>query len=827
MNNKQQTSYESSAGSALILTVVLTSLLAIVGVLFVLVSRLDKIATTGLSENKELNSAAETVIAKLSQDLVLDVPGVADANEEYYDYPDANNAWLACLEPYQQPNGNYYWRQISDIYEVLEPNAPDLQADIIDDYQTSIFHGLEADADGDGIADSVWVKIPHMTSGKGKPIYAAVRIVDNGGMLNVNTACLFNPLSTDPNYIDGSSQMQINLTALAGRLGHPADPVADSALLLKARAGDANPYNLKAYEENVIWRYGNPVGTYTPFDIGDELELRYRFLINHEDIRTRIERLWTWSFNCPSELNTPIKRGGSENTTDWFYKAQHDVIGPNDVYSYRHLATTYNMDRIIRPDRTKMVNVNDSNEYSLYTAIREGLIRGGVVDTNSLAAQIAVNMKDYVDNDNNVTTLGIDDINYYGFERPCIYISELAYREVTTGSPPVPHKSYAVELYKPYSEDVVSDGTWRLNIDNIYYITIDSSWLQDKDYYVIIDQDPLATLSVDTTNAYIKPADCNFYPNSNIWLQRYIADTDANKSDDYIHLPEGITTGEGARSYRRDINPHKCIWALWDPNITNPTLGLTNNYDSALPELQAHPANKNFTNIGEIGTVFNWNTFCEPGDMPGNTEADLRVNLADPNFQQLFNYLTVFPPEEYVSDPNETRIKGRLNINTAPWFVLAQLPWVSTHTPNYELAKAIIAYRDKLDLSLSGPDYSGRSGEPGFRSIGELNRVVVGSNDYRIDYYQLDSGDLAGFPDLTPGTAGDGAADDFEERDAIFARISNLVTVRSDVFTAYILVRIGEDGPQKRAMAILDRSNVYSPADKVRIVALYPVPDPR
>jgi hypothetical protein len=101
-----------------------------------------------------------------------------------------------------------------------------------------------------------------------------------------------------------------------------------------------------------------------------------------------------------------------------------------------------------------------------------------------------------------------------------------------------------------------------------------------------------------------------------------------------------------------------------------------------------------------------------------------------------------------------------------------------------------------------------------------------------MDYYDqhdsnIPTNDLTGFPDLTPGTGGDGAPDDFEERDVIFARISNLVTVRSDVFTAYILVRIGTDGPQKRVMAILDRSNVYSGDGKVRIIALHPVPDPR
>ncbi len=95
-------------------------------------------------------------------------------------------------------------------------------------------------------------------------------------------------------------------------------------------------------------------------------------------------------------------------------------------------------------------------------------------------------------------------------------------------------------------------------------------------------------------------------------------------------------------------------------------------------------------------------------------------------------------------------------------------------------------------------------------------------------YLYANDGDQLGFPDLTPGgSTGDEAPDDFEERDLIFARISNLVTVRSDVFTAYILVRIGTDGPQKRVIAILDRSDVYSPTDRVKIVAVHPVADPR
>jgi len=146
--------------------------------------------------------------------------------------------------------------------------------------------------------------------------------------------------------------------------------------------------------------------------------------------------------------------------------------------------------------------------------------------------------------------------------------------------------------------------------------------------------------------------------------------------------------------------------------------------------------------------------------------------------------------------------------------------------------------------------------EPGFASIAELATVAnrwdgylddpctTPKPDYRafsMRYYAVDrvgvwgaakQVDQAVFPDIT--TAPDEAVDDFEERDLIFQRISNLVTVRSDVFTAYILVRIGATGPQKRVIAILDRSNVYRDPmvlgrliGKVKIRALHPVPDPR
>jgi hypothetical protein len=183
-------------------------------------------------------------------------------------------------------------------------------------------------------------------------------------------------------------------------------------------------------------------------------------------------------------------------------------------------------------------------------------------------------------------------------------------------------------------------------------------------------------------------------------------------------------------------------------------------------------------------------------------EPEIRMDLLNPAYCNLFNFLTVIDPAEYGLPFYETRVKGRININTAPWFVIAQLPWMEPM-----IARQIVHYRDAMGA---------------FESTSDLLRIPEMAL-YSLDPAFIDT-DIDGWPDLTPN---DGAVSDFEERDLIFSRISNLVTVRSDVFAAYILVRIGLDGPQKRVLAILDRSKVMTPADKLDLLAFQQVPDPR
>jgi hypothetical protein len=292
------------------------------------------------------------------------------------------------------------------------------------------------------------------------------------------------------------------------------------------------------------------------------------------------------------------------------------------------------------------------------------------------------------------------------------------------------------------------------------------------------------------------------------------------------------------------------------------------------------PRNGRFDNVGDIAMTPRRGAYFEPGDVnnsegmaigywPANKyEGNILMDMLDPNMQRVFQYVSVCDPDYYLRfsgsyDTNspETRVKGRININTAPWRVIKQLPWVSkrlrvqTNFDSDALARAIVAYRDKgdansqlksvsySDVRAPGNKYGREYGmlgstigiareEPGFASIGEVTNVFNGSsanNDFSIRYYATSAmnGMRFGLPELHTNLWGGGWDDEYVKRYLLFARISDLATVRSDLFTVYMLVRLGEDGPQRRMIAILDRSGVTPAGGTVRVVALHPVPDAR
>jgi hypothetical protein len=1002
-------------GTAFILVVMLVTLLAVIGTMFLLRARVGRLSASAMRQNSELNNAADTVVAAISQQLVVDTPGV-DPNGEYYDYPDPCNAWLANLEPYYDvANNDYRWRQISDVtgylknesfptqnisvkpvglsttvyvneYPVINVNS---DGKFLKSDGSIAVDGVSADADGDGIADSKWIELADITTGRGEPVFAAVRVVDNGGMLNVNTGYKFDPNSAIQSDIDGSSQLQINLLALSAR---GSNPTAD--LLLQSYR---NPLSNNNYERDVVWGYGIPTVDYTPFDISDELKLRNRYLLNFNKITTRIEKLWTKAYDGGPEV--PLESSGTyqydnndPTERDWLNCVT--FIEPN-FYDYRHISTTYNIDRIINPFGERMVNIqNVEPAFDAQPFYYNSGILSCIDPTSPLKntlkrefAQIVANIKDYSDSDTEVTTV-IDNFGdpHYGYERPEIRISEIVYgdRYLDPNDPgakydpnnPIPndpnfHRSFAIEISNDFVKDVNDFNDWRLVIDSEgngsidYNLPITSALFDERGdrYFVAVFQDPNAPLSdlvywldspadrakgVDPNvilrwgdiwgrdangvwskaNAYdvyfgtdpepeskgrqignafdpfdsvpmaqgetyywrvagvntvnnvviddgrppwnfttwlaepnliVAPLDPTspavFGPNSVIRLERWVPgkttnngylivdmiSPEENKIPAWLVDPCDAGWTLRARSFQRDLSWPGRLKRLWNydtslpslscptlPISQCPTLGWSNDFlwPTPLPPLQVQHYRLN--NVGELGFIFKKSAYyevsnlleriqildAENDDIATGFPRGIKVDLRDASVQKMFNFLTVMDPNRHGQKWDEWRVQGRININTAPWFVLAQLPWVSIQNSpilNYDLAKAIVTYRD---------------GTGGFENIGQLNDIA------NIQYYGGDGFDQQGFPDLSTDrrTKVDGYADDQEERDLIFARISDLVTVRSDVFTAYVLVRLGQNGPQKRVMAILDRSDVRNVGGtivgNVKIRSLYPVPDP-
>lgn len=932
-----------SSGSALILTVVLTSLLAIVGILFLLASRMNRSATKATEDVKRLEVGVDQVLSRIKQQLILDVPGVA--GQEYYDSADVNNPWLASLEP-AIVDGQLLWPQISDLTERIggstqqsvalvdrgDPNVDhvDYRSDaIVGEYDpiddtiplnsTGLLDHL-ADADGDGVADAKWFVLDH--SDPYKPVFAAVRIVDHGAMLNVNTAFAWDRSDSDPSdpnvilKVDGSNQGQIDLLRLVNPVEEENWPGYEEDIndLWQFRMDWQIPEDginsrgwpqlslLYQWQNRTVWHFSSMFPQpYAPFDLADEVRLRYRYVLNFNRGNTRIENLWSDVYER-GRREMPFGHRNYESVfnLDRWQQYAGTTVSPRDYthYDFRHISTAVNGDRLIRPrstsaDPLRMVDINRRVQFistSTDRAQRETRINDWVqtmiraassevpdAQRDPIIPQLAVNLIDFADEDkagdaNQVTVWEDNDgTRYYGFERQPfirqirVNISEDTPNDVSTNS-------YLVELYNPFKESIdlygmsirFEPGIGSDPKDDIDLID-GSVWLTipGEGSLFILNTSAAGDLLADEPRA-MDPNKSVVYEISDFTIAEY--ETPINNDarlKEFYHLglvrrvPFGVgediiyldyqenveedfrySAIQSAQRYvaweRGDVDTWEVIEPEWRRKGADGILvditgtGRDRNYNLAdpntllrVPAFADDPADPDMTQprltrVGDIlriltlgpGTSSNRTVGQQLMDAPHESRYRIDLRGAYNPYTRIFQHLTVLDPNRFNAElpENEMRVKGRININTAPWFVLSLLPWISS-----DLAVEIVNQRDRA-----------------FTSIGELMRVDALSmlaNDTETRQYdeRNPSTNLFDYPDFTD----DDAEDDLEETHLLFSAISNLITVRSDVFSAYIVVRIGFDGPQRRVYALLDRSDVERSSDHAQVLLRQKVPEPR
>ena len=514
-----------------------------------------------------------------------------------------------------------------------------------------------------------------------------------------------------------------------------------------------------------------------------------------------------------------------------------------------------------------------------------------------MACQLAVNLVDYVDSDVLVTDFmpgGTTD-RYYGFEEnsQMVFVTGLAvsvYDLDLTAAPPEEHH-FAIELYNP-GPGSVDLSTISLRVGGGAAINLAGKTVTGGKSFVIVDNGPAfataypAPDAVDGSLILSGGDDISISFSGGEGPNEVIKDLDALPSASVAGVTEIYEATRGDRYLEGLLSRFPVLAATFDPWV-GPG-GAVTTFDSystpTTAAVQTYTADGAVRTVGEFfslfalgamevgGTYFTMpEMLYEIGGGDLTSISDGRLDAADEVFADVLKYVSVFNPfNDGVDNDNrngadpldeyELGVAGRINVNTAPWFVIAQLPWIqdpglaNNHVDKFKLANAIVAYRDKLELDITtwgpgAPSYANPTAPPsntgrqdgmglaptvgfredlGFASVAELLNVTHGLGGppydagYDIRRYGRDTVQAPSGPDYTI----DSAIDDLEERDVVFHRVSNLATVRSDVFTAYILVRLGVAGPQRRVIGIFDRSNVYGVGDKPRLVALHPVPDP-
>ncbi|MFH0795966.1 MAG: hypothetical protein V2A65_02795 [Candidatus Omnitrophota bacterium] len=640
----------------------------------------------------------------------------------------------------------------------------DLKNEFLSDHYEEPWHenflGDEVDNDEDGINESRWFLVK-----KGERIIGkyAVLVEDESSKINLNAAGNIS-CSGHQGVNEGWKMNEINLHQLPGLGPELAENIC-------------------------LWRHGDNRFPGSPYDDDGDNPLSADGIDNNAN---GIIDESNENFNEPDEFRHEKPYDDDRPFLSLEELKEVSGIGSEIYQGIKNLCTIFSYDKNIDGKGEARINLNLAS----LREIEEGLRRSGFTNEAQIY-QIAVNIKDFRDKDT-VPSLEIDAKGnfYYGLEETP-YLNEieaapdLELKQSGTITTFWWSKGEFIELFNSYQEDIPI-GNWRISVGNLVSVPIKPDGvIPARGYYTIGDSlsffvtiIPAGCPPIIITPVYTPvPDGCDQY-----WkfLELPMAGSKMTLFDADGNVIEATRYGPDipGKATRQKNDPRMRGILDWFPGPASP------NKQNLLflPEtgLEVHHLNwgghfvvKNnpFSQVGELGYIHQMSQWQTINLWQEKTPASsMQGQAPDLKTQDIFT----------VAEPVKEWAYGRININTAPISVLLNLPFLTLDEAN-----AIINGRPYSEIGLSGP---------------KLNNVSSKLRLWGCNFKDDDQ---------------DGYVDEDDEKELSYRRISNLITVRSNLFRIISTGQVVEDFDgngkieekeilaEKKVIAVYDRGRKF------------------
>ncbi|HAU36436.1 MAG TPA: hypothetical protein DCX07_01800 [Phycisphaerales bacterium] len=846
----------NNRGSAILVAIGLLVILALLGTSFVIVAMLEARQAEAIADKGGADPLIQGVLNeirhRLREDLHISSSATADKQRPYTDLAAGPESWRQFVT-YPSKEISFFlstpwfsgiatWPQVCNLYKGPDANFENL----------AVGNASLVDTDGDGVKDARWVDTG-VVNEKGEKYYVAVRVEDLSGLLCLNTG----GDKTDSNLPPYVAPVTVDLKTYLQFIG------VSYASLHASRGGAST---LAQYNADCALRLASPNGAgYLPFSAGDEAFLRYYA----DSSNAKTGRVYSLMSSA-----TPAQRRILTATTIDRALVRRPVADSDAAKDFTRRVCLTGLDLSVAANRDTLFNgmFRFLDKLGLGSGSgnqREQLAAHFVA--NFWAYQTAgMTGAPWAYTKGTYTAYGLI---------PQPVITEAFAKFTQESAPTAnDHKWVAcVEIFNPTGASIdltaytlagqALTGTLNAGAKKVYW-----NW---HGYTTEDDAKTDAGLGLITGLEKIAVAGFTFYGNGNqtIALARGVVPID-EVSDSDLNFSAGTPADANeTKDIRRDDDLGRARYNVAEyKSFAGHALGNANGLavsDLAASKYPVPILRKGaaVASLGEMERIYftgpsllgaNKTPFPKAlqdgtftgvfGDAPARGRLDFHPSSAvpagwgtsgTPEYPDvpaaclLAEFFTCVPPDATRTD-EPTRQYGMVNINTAPVDVLKSLPWPAYldmngngsqdgGEPNVvvnDLVNYIVAYSEKTGRYASGRAANTGTNIAGLRSVATPHSDIKGflaPGELAIplaDYANalLGWSDYAAVPENATLTRDRNYIDG---RDSLYRAVANVVTVRSDLFAATILLQLRMDdgslnGVEKatwRYLAVFDRSN--------------------